>query len=182
MKLVVKDTTNKADSCFDIKEQTVPCLDGSWHFHAEYELILITKSSGIRFVGDNVSQFLPGDLVLVGPNLPHLWRNNPAYYDEDSQKSVRTFVLKFHPDFLGKDIFRIYEFSRIEALLDKAKYGIHFSTETSQKLKKQIISLVKLKGADKVIQLLQILNELSRNTDYALLSKSDMSQNIADKK
>lgn len=182
MKLVLKDTVRSADSCFVVKEQTVPCLDQSWHFHSEFELILITRSSGIRFVGDSVSRFLPGDLVLVGPNLPHLWRNNPSYYAEDSEKSVSTFVIKFHPDFLGAEFFSLTEFATIQALLKKAIFGIHFGIETSKKFKKQILLLVNLNGADRVIQLLYMLNELSKCKDYILLSQSDMRQSVKDKK
>jgi len=44
-----------------------------WHFHPEYELHLITHTSGDYFVGDFIGQFEPGNLVLTGPNLPHNW-------------------------------------------------------------------------------------------------------------
>ncbi|MEX0982054.1 MAG: AraC family transcriptional regulator [Bacteroidales bacterium] len=182
MKLVVKDSNRITDSCFHIYEKTAPCFDGSWHFHKEYELLLITKSSGIRFVGDNVSNFLPGDLVLVGPHLPHLWRNNPSYYNQSSKKSVRTIVIKFHPDFLGRDLFKINDFVRINSMLEKAKYGIYFGLRTSNILKVNIIELLNLSGAEKVIKLLSVLDLLSKCEDYSLLSVSDMRQKIDDKK
>ena len=44
-----------------------------WHFHPEYEIHLITATSGIRYVGDHIGTFVPGDLVMVAPNLPHNW-------------------------------------------------------------------------------------------------------------
>ncbi len=44
-----------------------------WHFHPEYELHLITHTSGDYFVGDFIGEFVPGNLVLTGPNLPHNW-------------------------------------------------------------------------------------------------------------
>lgn len=182
MKLVVKNSSREADSSFEIREQTVPCFDGSWHFHEEYELILITKSTGIRFVGDSVSQFLPGDLVLVGPNLPHLWRNNPDYYSASSEKTVRTIVIKFHPDFLGKDLFSIADFARINSMLERAKHGIHFSLKTSNYIKKDIFYLLGCSGAEKVINLLSVLDRLSQSEDYQLLSTSDMRQKVDDKK
>src|SRR5436189_1970259 len=44
-----------------------------WHFHPEYELHLVVATTGRYFVGDFIGEFVPGNLVLTGPNLPHNW-------------------------------------------------------------------------------------------------------------
>ena len=79
----------------------------------------ISQSNGIRFVGDNVSQFFPGELVLVGPYLPHLWRNDPSYYNDNEEKKVRTIVLKFSKNFIGDGTFNNPEFVSINNLLEQ---------------------------------------------------------------
>lgn len=53
-----------------------------WHFHPDCELTLILKSYGQRQVGDCIENFGPGDLVLVGSNLPHVWKNDEIFFDE----------------------------------------------------------------------------------------------------
>ena len=43
-----------------------------WHYHPEYELVYVEALTGIRHVGQHISSFMESDLVLIGPNVPHL--------------------------------------------------------------------------------------------------------------
>jgi hypothetical protein len=43
-----------------------------WHYHPEYELVYVEAFTGIRHVGQHISSFMESDLVLIGPNVPHL--------------------------------------------------------------------------------------------------------------
>ncbi|MGJ8743989.1 AraC family transcriptional regulator [Polaribacter sp.] len=164
-----------------IEERVIPSLNVAWHFHIEFEIVYITKSHGIRFVGDNVSPFFPGDLVLVGSLLPHLWRSDPSYYDPenpDKTNCVKTIVTKFTEDFLGQDFFKIHEFQKINKLLEEAKFGIYFSKEVSKRLHNHIIELPKLPRTEQYIKLLDLLYQLSLVDveDRVVLSSSDMRQ------
>jgi quercetin dioxygenase-like cupin family protein len=47
-----------------------------WHFHPEYELTYILEGQGMRLVADHLAPFAPGDLVLLGPGLPHTWTSD----------------------------------------------------------------------------------------------------------
>ncbi len=176
MKLILKNTDSSANKRLDITRKEIPCLDSSWHYHAEYELIYISKSTGIRFVGDSVSQFSKGDLVLVGPYLPHLWRNDPSYYKEDDVNKVKTIVIKFTKDFVGDGTFNIAEFSEINSLLEQAKFGVSFSGKESKKLHQELIELIDLSPAEQLIKFLDVLCRLSSSSDQKVLSSSDMRQ------
>ena len=43
-----------------------------WHYHPEYELVYVEATTGIRHVGQHISSYQDSDLVLIGPNIPHL--------------------------------------------------------------------------------------------------------------
>ena len=68
------------NSSIMVRHERCTYFDNPWHFHPELELNLILKSSGTRFVGDSILSFKENDLVLLGPNLPHYWKNDERYY------------------------------------------------------------------------------------------------------
>ncbi|GGZ40077.1 AraC family transcriptional regulator [Echinicola pacifica] len=177
MKLILKNAENVVNERVNICKKEIPCLDSSWHYHAQYELLYISQSSGIRFVGDSVSQFSPGDLVLVGPYLPHLWRNDVSFYEENNyENQVKTIIMKFTNDFIGNGTFKNPEFSEIDKLLDLSKFGVCFGKSISEELHEELIRIPELNPAMQSIKLLEILSRLSVTTDKNVLSSSDMRQ------
>lgn len=180
MKLILKNTDSFVNERLNITKKEIPCLDSSWHYHAQYELLYISMSNGIRFVGDNVSQFFPGELVLVGPYLPHLWRNDLSYYTEDDVNKVKTIVIKFTKDFIGEGTFNNPEFSDINNLLEQSKFGVSFGAEMSKNLNDELIGIIDLSPAAQSIKLLDILYRLSLSDDKSVLSATDMRQYTTD--
>lgn len=180
MKLVLKNSDTTAYKKVNISKREIPCLDVAWHYHPEFELIYITKSNGLRFVGDSVAPFYPGDLVLVGSFLPHLWRNDPSYYEADSTLEVETIIIKFDADFLGNDIFKIPAFNDVKKLLDRSKFGVSFEDGARVKLHQQLIDLPNLSPVEQHVELLSILQKLSLETEIEVLSSSDMRQSTTE--
>lgn len=176
MKLVLKDPDNFVNERLHITSKEIPCLDSSWHYHPEFELLYISQSNGIRFVGDSVSHFFPGDLVLVGAYLPHLWRNDPSYYKEDGTNQVKTIVIKFLRNFIGEGTFSNPEFTEINQMLEQAKFGISFGKKISKNLHDELIGIVHLSPVEQSIKLLDLLCRLSFSKDKKVLSATDMRQ------
>lgn len=176
MKLVLKSPESFVNERLDISCKDTACLDASWHYHPQYELLYISQSSGIRFVGDSVAHFGPGDLVLVGSNLPHLWRNDADYYAAESTRKVKTIVVKFLKDFIGQGTFQLPEFAAINQMLEESKYGLSFGKNVSRKFHQELMDIVDLPPAEQSIKLLGILQSLSQIKEREVMSSTDMRQ------
>jgi AraC-like DNA-binding protein len=160
---------------FIAKELELPRFDSEFHFHPEYELKYVTQSKGKRFVGDNVVNFDAGDLVLLGPNIPHYWKNDSAYYEMDNLKAS-AYLVMFTEDFLGKEFFSLQEMSAIRDLLNKAKGGISFPDSEKTGIPEKLKRLISCEGPLRIMIMLDILFDLSKAEICPLLTETFISE------
>ena len=144
-----------------------------WHFHPEYELVLVTESIGTRFIGDQISTFKPGDLAFIGPNLPHFYRNEPEYYKGQDLRA-KSIVIHFLESSFGPNFFSLPETKSLQYLLSRSKRGLNITGETNKLVSKKIHELLEQKDLDRWLKLLDILNIMAKSTDLTYISTTDM--------
>lgn len=137
-----------------------------WHFHDEYELTLILESHGTRMVGDHISQFKEGDMVFIGKNLPHTWRNDGARHYEKAQ----ALVLHFLEDIWGDTFFKKPDLRHIHSFLSRSHRGIRVVGKTRDKVAALLTDLEVAKGVQRIIGLLSVLDILSESDELVDLS------------
>ena len=111
-------------------------------------------------------------MVFTGPNLPHLWRSDSEYYEGNKKLQTRGLVIYFQESFLGKSFLETEEAIRIKQLFQKAYRGLEVTGKTARQLTKMMKDLLDLKGFDRFLQLLHILNVLANSVDYHLLASA----------
>jgi len=144
-----------------------------WHYHPELELHYIIKGEGVRFIGDNISNFSAGEFVLLGENLPHTWHCNEENLQKNSGQEVEAVVLHFLPTCIGEDFLLLPEARFLPCLFEKAKQGMLIINKTREKVAELILSATKTENLDRVISLLSILNILSETEDYQTIAKTN---------
>ncbi|WP_163709248.1 AraC family transcriptional regulator [Mangrovibacterium lignilyticum] len=170
MKIMHEKVSFTGNNSLNIKWDDFPHFTFPWHFHTEYELVYVIKSFGKRFVADHAEDFTDGDLVLLGPKLPHFWKNDEVFFQNDPNYKVNALVIHFPADFFSQQLEEHPEFSSLKKLLQDAKRGIHFSSTTAAQLDKKFRRLLKLKGFELTIAFLSLLNELAKKGNYRLLA------------
>ncbi|MCG9793713.1 AraC family transcriptional regulator [Flavobacterium algicola] len=167
MKLTYKQTESKPENSFSVKHDKKPCLDHDWHFHKEIELIYFIKSSGTRYIGNSIGTFNAGDLYMIGSNVPHLFKNdkvNPLSPVE--AETVDMIVVKFDPEFLGKQFLNLSESRALQLLLENAEKGLKFSKAISKVVHQIMVELTQNNGLKNIIGLLNVLEVLSSTDDF----------------
>jgi AraC-like DNA-binding protein len=172
MRAIIQKVPTFVDSSFAIQEYQSPHFSVPWHFHPEYELVLILNSEGKRFIGDSIKSFSPGDLVFIGSNIPHWYRNDAVYYDYSNNPTLKasSIFIQFTENFLGENFFSLPETFAIRKLLQKTQLGLEIKGEAKEIISQKMIEMPKLKGIDKLLALLSILNILSTSEEYSTIS------------
>lgn len=161
-----------ADSSFATFVRADPAFRFGWHYHPEYELTLIARSRGQRFVGDNIAGYSAGDLVLLGPNLPHTWASaGPG-------RVHRAIVVQFRRDFLGRNIWDLPEFRRVADLLRRSERGLQFTPHAGRVVARQLAALTRQRGLARLQTLLTILDTLAAARGARTLSSAGFAPSL----
>ena len=157
------------DSSFVVFKVEKERFDKTWHYHPEIELIHVQEGKGDRYVGDDISPFGAGDLVLLGPELPHVWRSSPAG-DQELRPNARATVLQFVMGIFGSAWDTSPELTPIRKLIGRAQRGLSFSKATAAGVVPKLDELTASNGWRRLDLLLQILGTLSEATGRPLSS------------
>ncbi|MGN6339898.1 MAG: AraC family transcriptional regulator [Ginsengibacter sp.] len=155
---------SQLESSFSIRRDT--SFGSLWHYHPELELHYLVRGQGVRFIGDNISNFSDGEIVLLGENVPHKWHCRQEANQSNNQPGVEAMVLHFSSNFMGDEMLSLPEARHLPLLFEKAKRGMVIINEAREKLIPLIEFASKAENLDRLIALLSILQVLSETKNY----------------
>lgn len=138
----------------------------SWHYHPEIELTWIREGRGTRLVGDHSAAYGPGDLVLLGSNLPHTW------FSAKASRRNQAIVVQFRPQLFPESVLGLPQFTAIDELLREARRGIHFPAEIADRMGAGLRRLQHLRGLPRWLALTRFLHELASGKRREILASS----------
>ncbi|WP_215751307.1 MULTISPECIES: AraC family transcriptional regulator [unclassified Gluconobacter] len=150
---------------FALTRHDYPADCAKWNYHPEYELHLITASSGRYVIGDCLGTFHARSLFLIGPDLPHNWFSN---VDQAETVSGRDLIVQVQPLWLQSLVQLCPEFEEITRLLDDAANGIEFHGPSLDILCHQMEELEIADPAERVAKFISLLINLARASRHVL--------------
>ena len=155
---------------FRVYAHDYPFAYSGWHHHPEYELHLIRRSSGHFYVGTYAGEFGPGNLVMTGPNLPHMWVSGANDRDGDGRIAGRDLVLQLSAGFAERCVAGFSDCAGLAGLLEASRAGIEFSAAASVDAAERMEALLTANGFERMalfFNLLRIFQE-DRGSEVAV--------------
>lgn len=146
-----------------------------WHYHSQFEIVYVIESTGSYYVGDTIKNFSGGSLVLVGSNVPHFWKSAPEYHSTESKLNVFALIIQFPEGFPRHFGLSYSEFQNIRDLLIRSQRGVCFSSKVSKKLHTDLLNLLEIKGMERILAFIKILEQMARTKEYELITSEAFS-------
>jgi AraC-like DNA-binding protein len=128
-----------------------------WHHHPEFELTLTLNSRGQRFIGDHIGRYDEGDLVLIGPYLPHTWHSLER---PDQAEPHVALVMWFLPEWAER-LTANTELRSVGAMLARAATGLQFTREAAAAVRPLVEDLFTQPPVERFLRLVTVLTRLA---------------------
>src|SRR5215218_9554612 len=130
-----------------------------WHYHPEYELVYVEATHGLCHVGQHISSYMESELVLIGPNVPHL------NFDYGIETAYHQIVVQLKENFLGDAFKETPEFASIYMLLERAYLGLSFTGETKKQVVEKLRYMQTLPHFEQLMNLLEVFQLLANSSE-----------------
>ncbi|MEO6549075.1 MAG: AraC family transcriptional regulator [Ferruginibacter sp.] len=176
MKPELRQITSSPQSSFLVRKDTGDQLLNNWHYHPEIELLFIKRSTGTWIIGDHIGPFNNGDMVLIGPNLPHCFRHEYNHTIHEKNIPGESICIKFEAGIFGDGFFNMPETLHIKELLSTCNHGLKLIGKTKKTLSATIDKMVASSPGKRLVYLLSILEEIAESKEYITLSSKGFMQ------
>jgi AraC-like DNA-binding protein len=131
------------------------------HRHKETQITWIQKGEGTLIAGNNMHHFAPGDVFLLGANLPHLFKSDPQYFEAENEDAISALSIFFNPDGILASFFDLPEVRMHKLFIQQHQQGIKVPVADADRIITFMTGLRDSSGADQLVQFIHLLKGLS---------------------
>lgn len=165
-------------SYINFYKEDLPHFIVPWHYHPEIEIMYILEGTGTRFVGDHIDRYQVGDVCMVGPQLPHEWRNDDEFFKQGAGLKASCLCLFFLKDIFDGNLIRLPEMNNIRQLIERSRRGIKFTGLSRQRIGEYIRQSVDLAGAERIVRFISLLEMMATTQEYELLASVGFTESV----
>ncbi|PNQ75129.1 AraC family transcriptional regulator [Hanstruepera neustonica] len=132
------------------------------HQHEDIQISYILVGEGALVVGDTITHYKSGDIIVIGGNLPHVFKSEP------STKQSHMLSIFFTKDAFGKTFFELPELSQTKPFFKRCKQGFKLTTNI-RPVQERFLMFEKTSKIEQFILLLEIM-KLASSAGYKSLS------------
>ncbi|BAU52578.1 AraC family transcriptional regulator [Mucilaginibacter gotjawali] len=168
------------DRTIIVLEEVLPHFYTYLHRHAEVQITWIQKGEGTLLAGNSMHAFKDGEIYLIGANLPHLFKSDPAYFQPDSGLEVRTITIFFNPSGKLSALFSLPEMKSVGTFVEQSQNGFKVPDGSYTDTARQIADIQQASGAVQLSLFIELLHSLSINTAMEPLASGNYTHSMSD--
>lgn len=170
MKIVKTNIASYTNTSLSVFSREESFFQSPFHSHPEFELVYILESHGKRIIGNAVESFESGDMVFLGDDIPHVWLNDEIFYKGINSLKAKAIVIYFSRDLFGDSFYELPEAQDVKKFFSQAIKGVSITGQTNALISKKMEKLLKKKGFEVVMGLIEILFLLSKSKDLRYIN------------
>ena len=170
MKIVKTNIASYTNTSLSVFSREESFFQSPFHSHPEFELVYILESHGKRIIGNAVESFESGDMVFLGDDIPHVWLNDEIFYKGINSLKAKAIVIYFSRDLFGDSFYELPEAQDVKKFFSQAMKGVSITGQTNALISKKMEKLLKKKGFEVVMGLIEILFLLSKSKDLRYIN------------
>lgn len=170
MKIVKTNIASYTNSSFSVFSREESFFQSPFHSHPEFELVYVLESHGKRIIGNSVESFESGDMVFLGDDIPHVWLNDEIFHKGINSLKAKAIVIYFSRDLFGTSFYELPEAQEVKKFFSQAVKGVAITGATNALIAKKMEKLLKKKGFEVVMGLMEILFLLSKSKDLRYIN------------
>lgn len=163
-----------------VQEDRLPYFYTHFHRHEEIQLTWIQKGEGTLVAGSSMHTFSPQEIYLLGPNMPHVFKSDPSYFEEDSNKSISALTIFFNPEGKMAPLFHLPEMKPVQSFLHKFRSGFKVPDYCFKEISGQILRIKSSGGLDQLMQFFHLLQSLCRIDSPEPLAQHVQKEKVSD--
>ena len=169
MRPALRKAIPECESSFVVRRDAGESMENNWHYHAECELLYIRNGCGTWLIGDHEGHFKSGDIILLGPYIPHCFLFERKYL-RDGDGQGEAIVALFRPGILGDAFIDLPESVDIRNVFELCKRGLKMTGATRSEAGGIMGSMQEAGKGRKLINLLTILQSVTERNEYETLA------------
>lgn len=170
MKAILFKVTEKDDSSFHVQDNETEHQYNDFHYHPEYQISLIASGTGVASIGNSVDHFEAGDVYVIGPNVPHVFKHDAVNREDATSQEARMISIFFRDNSFGNRFFHLPEMAKVKELLHGASRGIKLYPGLSAIIAPIIHQLNKASGGARLVHLLSLLDQMAISSQRRFLA------------
>lgn len=148
------------DKSVIFQEDRLPHFYPYLHRHLEVQLTWVVKGAGTLVAGTGIYPFNAGDIFLLGANQPHVFKSDPAYFDNQRNKQTHSVTVFFDPLKKLKTLFELPELRLIQSFIERRSTGFKIPSAYTSAVSDKISGIKNARAVDRLLLFLDLLKRL----------------------